>query len=152
VRRSNQLNPMRSMILLAVTWVAGTLLFAAERSPEPSPTTRTAALTQAAAEPVEGGASPTAPEPPPRAGGEADPSEASAEANEGVDEPATNVASEPTDPDEDAKASPDEGSKTSDSTQRARAADTQDTKGTPQRFVPSEQVRADFDVSFPIDI
>jgi len=25
-------------------------------------------------------------------------------------------------------------------------------KGSPQRFVPSEQVRADFDVSFPIDI
>lgn len=24
-------------------------------------------------------------------------------------------------------------------------------KSTPQRFVPSEQVRADFDVSFPID-
>lgn len=25
-------------------------------------------------------------------------------------------------------------------------------KGSPERFVPSEQVRADFDVSFPIDI
>jgi hypothetical protein len=24
--------------------------------------------------------------------------------------------------------------------------------GSPERFVPSEQVRADFDVSFPIDI
>jgi hypothetical protein len=27
-----------------------------------------------------------------------------------------------------------------------------DKKGSPERFVPSEQVRADFDVSFPIDI
>jgi hypothetical protein len=27
-----------------------------------------------------------------------------------------------------------------------------DDKSSPQRFVPSEQVRADFDVSFPIDI
>jgi len=27
-----------------------------------------------------------------------------------------------------------------------------DKNGTPQRFIPSEQVRADFDVSFPIDI
>ena len=27
-----------------------------------------------------------------------------------------------------------------------------DKKASPQRFVPSEQVRADFDVSFPIDI
>jgi hypothetical protein len=25
-------------------------------------------------------------------------------------------------------------------------------KGSPQRFIPSEQVRADFDVSFPVDI
>ena len=25
-------------------------------------------------------------------------------------------------------------------------------KGSPERFVPSEQVRADFDVSFPVDI
>lgn len=33
------------------------------------------------------------------------------------------------------------------------AATTADKKGSsPQRFVPSEQVRADFDVSFPIDI
>jgi hypothetical protein len=27
-----------------------------------------------------------------------------------------------------------------------------DQKQSPQRFIPSEQVRADFDVSFPIDI
>ena len=27
-----------------------------------------------------------------------------------------------------------------------------DGKASPQRFIPSEQVRADFDVSFPIDI
>jgi cytoskeletal protein RodZ len=27
-----------------------------------------------------------------------------------------------------------------------------DAKATPQRFVPSEQVRSDFDVSFPVDI
>jgi|HigsolmetaAR202D_1030399.scaffolds.fasta_scaffold01431_13 hypothetical protein len=27
-----------------------------------------------------------------------------------------------------------------------------DEKSSPQRFIPSEQVRADFDVSFPIDI
>ena len=31
-------------------------------------------------------------------------------------------------------------------------ASTADKAGTPQRFTPSEQVRADFDVSFPIDI
>jgi hypothetical protein len=32
------------------------------------------------------------------------------------------------------------------------AASAADKSGSPQRFVPSEQVRADFDVSFPIDI
>jgi hypothetical protein len=32
------------------------------------------------------------------------------------------------------------------------AAKSVDKAGTPQRFIPSEQVRADFDVSFPIDI
>ena len=29
---------------------------------------------------------------------------------------------------------------------------TKDDAGSPQRFTPSEQVRADFDVSFPVDI
>jgi hypothetical protein len=33
-----------------------------------------------------------------------------------------------------------------------RAASSADKAGSPQRFNPSEQVRADFDVSFPIDI
>jgi cytoskeletal protein RodZ len=27
-----------------------------------------------------------------------------------------------------------------------------ESSGTPQRFIPSEQVRSDFDVSFPVDI
>ena len=29
---------------------------------------------------------------------------------------------------------------------------TKDSAGTPQRFIPTEQVRSDFDVSFPVDI
>jgi hypothetical protein len=41
-------------------------------------------------------------------------------------------------------------------TESADAAATEkspaDAKASPQRFIPSEQVRADFDVSFPIDI
>lgn len=40
--------------------------------------------------------------------------------------------------------------------QPAAAADAKkpakDASGTPQRFIPSEQVRSDFDVSFPVDI
>lgn len=35
---------------------------------------------------------------------------------------------------------------------KKRAASAADKAGSPQRFNPSEQVRADFDVSFPIDI
>jgi hypothetical protein len=35
---------------------------------------------------------------------------------------------------------------------KAPAAANADKGSSPQRFVPSEQVRADFDVSFPIDI
>ena len=38
----------------------------------------------------------------------------------------------------------------SDEDAKAKASDAD--KASPQRFVPSEQVRADFDVSFPIDI
>lgn len=34
----------------------------------------------------------------------------------------------------------------------AKSPSAADKKSSPQRFVPSEQVRADFDVSFPIDI
>lgn len=34
----------------------------------------------------------------------------------------------------------------------ARPGAPRDTTGTPQRFEPSEKVRADFDVSFPVDI
>jgi hypothetical protein len=51
--------------------------------------------------------------------------------------------------DEDSK---DEAGEKADPKPKA-AATTADKKGSsPQRFVPSEQVRADFDVSFPIDI
>lgn len=36
--------------------------------------------------------------------------------------------------------------------ERKDGKDTAGKKASPQRFVPSEQVRADFDVSFPVDI
>lgn len=52
----------------------------------------------------------------------------------------------------DAKAA---DAKTADGKSEADAASKtgdKETKASPQRFVPSEQVRADFDVSFPIDI
>ncbi|MET0656869.1 MAG: hypothetical protein ABW110_01780 [Steroidobacteraceae bacterium] len=35
---------------------------------------------------------------------------------------------------------------------KAATKPTKDSAGTPQRFIPTEQVRSDFDVSFPVDI
>ena len=73
--------------------------------------------------------------------------------------PATETAAKPTDEsaapksDEDSKdEAKDPASEEVDPKPKA-AATAADKKGSsPQRFVPSEQVRADFDVSFPIDI
>lgn len=53
----------------------------------------------------------------------------------------------------DGKADPKADSKIDPKTAAATAAKPGETdKASPQRFIPSEQVRADFDVSFPIDI
>lgn len=73
--------------------------------------------------------------------------------------PATETAAKPTNEsaapksDEDSKdEAKDPASEQVDPKPKA-AATAADKKGSsPQRFVPSEQVRADFDVSFPIDI
>jgi hypothetical protein len=58
--------------------------------------------------------------------------------------------------DEDSKVKGPQGSTEQSSTEQAagkpKAAASGADKASPQRFVPSEQVRADFDVSFPIDI
>lgn len=146
MRRTNQLSPMRSLILLAVTWVAGTLLFAAERAPTTPTVTPTIALTQTPAEPAQAGASEATPESVPGRAAGADTSTVTEEVDADVDETAETVAAQS---DKEQAA---EESKAGETPQRATAADTQGTKGSPQRFVPSEQVRADFDVSFPIDI
>jgi hypothetical protein len=135
MRRSNQLNPMRMLVLLAVLWVAGTLLFAAESTPpaaKPRPAEATTVPAQAPA------AEPAARSPP--AGEQAaDAKDASAKAEAPGEEesPAEETASVPE-------------SKTEGGD--AKQASSADKGGTPRRFVPSEQVRADFDVSFPIDI
>jgi hypothetical protein len=46
------------------------------------------------------------------------------------------------------------GAKAADATDTtpSTAGDTAKKAASPQRFIPSEQVRADFDVSFPVDI
>lgn len=132
---------MRSLILLAVTWIAGTWLFAAERTPTPSSSSPPAALTQTPAEPAQAGTSDATPESAPSEATQTNASEDTLASDASADEPA-----------EPAAAQPSEEPKVDKSAEGASAADTKSAKGSPQRFVPSEQVRADFDVSFPIDI
>lgn len=142
VRQSNQLSPMRSLILLAVTWVAGTLLFAAEQTPSP---VATPAATQPQAPTEQQPAGTTASDatsPAPATGAtDSDADDESAEVAADSGSPAESVSAQ-----ENAEPSEQERAKS------ATAADTRGAKSSPQRFVPSEQVRADFDVSFPIDI
>lgn len=50
-------------------------------------------------------------------------------------------------------AAPDKGAATAQNGQNGKSSKTDaDRAASPQRFVPSEEVRADFDVSFPVDI
>lgn len=69
-------------------------------------------------------------------------------------EPAKPAAAESATPksDEDPKAKEDDPAADKAAAGKPKPAATAADKSSPQRFVPSEQVRADFDVSFPIDI
>jgi hypothetical protein len=68
--------------------------------------------------------------------------------------PAKPAAAESATPKSDEDPKVKEGDEAADKTAagKAKPAATAADKSSPQRFVPSEQVRADFDVSFPIDI
>jgi hypothetical protein len=147
------MKPMRMFVLLAVFWAAGSLLLAAESpstTPKPAATAKKAAdeppKTEPKAEPkAEQKAADESKTDTPqgkgsiaeqaeaalKAAAEADPGSASSEPPKGDSEDASQQAKDDTQ-------SPPTGSAG---------------KGpSPQRFVPTEQVRADFDVSFPIDI
>jgi hypothetical protein len=153
--------PIRIMIYLAVLGVTGSILFAAEsndakKATPASAATQSANDSKAAAKPGDaakaGDATPTDAKP-----ADAKASDAKAEADaktvgetkdaSAEGKPASTVtpatattATPPLKGDDEEKLPP-------------LATGSTDTKGpSPQRFVPSEQVRADFDVSFPIDI
>jgi hypothetical protein len=144
---------MRMLILLAVFWAAGSLLLAAESPSTPKP----AAAAQPAAEKPGAAEKPVAAEKP------------AAEAKKAAAEPSkTDTAQDKGSIAEQAEAAlkaaaeADPGGAPSE-TPKTEAAEAKDDaqvaptasagKGrSPQRFVPTEQVRADFDVSFPIDI
>ena len=150
---------MRMLVLLTVFWVAGSLLLAAE-SPSTS-TTKPAAAAKApeavkadAAKPDAAKTDATKTD-----GTQADTKAASKdgarESGSGSAKPsiaeqaeAALKAAYEADPKVESKPDPDAAK---DDTQMPPGGSAP--KGpSPQRFVPSEQVRADFDVSFPIDI
>jgi len=68
--------------------------------------------------------------------------------------PAKPVAAESATPkgDEDSKVKEEDDAQDKAAAGKPKPAASAADKASPQRFVPSEQVRADFDVSFPIDI
>ena len=165
------MNPqMRMLVLLAVFWVAGSLLLAAE-SPSTS-TTKPAATADKAPEAVKADAAkPDAAKPDAAKtdatktdavktdGTKADTKEASKdgakESGSGSAKPsiaeqaeAALKAAYEADPKVQSKPDPDAAKDDTQTPPNGSAP-----KGpSPQRFVPTEQVRADFDVSFPIDI
>src|SRR5690606_12961664 len=144
-RRRAQPNPMRLLVMLGVMWAAGSLLFAAESSPPARERAQQAAQTQQTQpQPEAQGqatATASAPAPASEAGAPAQPA-----ADDSQEAPEADAAPASTpDRDSEEQQGRDEAGATAkkDSTAAGRA---------PRRFVPSEQVRADFDVSFPIDI
>jgi len=66
--------------------------------------------------------------------------------------PAAEAATESTAPKADEDSQDQAGNKDGEAATAKPKASTADKAASPQRFVPTEQVRADFDVSFPIDI
>ncbi len=110
------------LIMLIVAGVSGSWLFAAETPPAPTP-----APAQTAEQP---------------ASDEIAKSDAEADAGDAKADEENNDPTAATDEDPTQKSAADKAGAGKDST----------TKASPQRFIPSEQVRPDFDVSFPVDI
>jgi hypothetical protein len=148
------MNPqMRMLILLAVFWAAGSLLLAAESpsTPKPVAAEKPAVAEKPATEKAGAAEKPAAEEK--KAAAEESKTDAAQDKGSIADqaEAALKAAAEA-----DPGGAPGETPKTEaadakDDTQAAPTASA--SKGrSPQRFVPTEQVRADFDVSFPIDI
>ena len=142
------MKPMRMLILLFVFWAAGSLLLAAE-SPSPSPpkpaATANKAESTAKTDTKEASKDKEATKDSDKQSGSGKPSIAEQA------EAALKAAYE-ADPSGDSKASTkSDEQEAKDDTQTPPTGSV--AKGpSPQRFVPTEQVRADFDVSFPIDI
>ncbi|MFO7303989.1 MAG: hypothetical protein C0P74_000605 [Gammaproteobacteria bacterium] len=136
-RRTVQPNPLRLLVMLAVLWATGTLLFAAE-SPAPAREAAQQAQRQAQSAPRSEGVTTAAAD----SATPAQPATGDSQQPRGSEAPSTPRS-------DGSSAAPSGRAAESGSTAKG---ETGAAVGTPQRFVPSEQVRADFDVSFPIDI
>lgn len=130
---------MRLLIMLAVMWAAGSWLFAAESSPP-------AREKPAAPAPAQAAAAPQAVAPAPAPGAEKTDKEVDGPAAQGEETVADDNASTEGDESKESKQNESKEAAT------AKTGSAADAGASPRRFVPSEQVRADFDVSFPIDI
>jgi hypothetical protein len=131
------MKPMRMLILLAVFWAAGSLLLAAETPPAPKPAST--AQTDAKTGDAKAGAK--------EEGKQEESTDGSKPSISEQAEAALKVAAEA----DGSAAKEPPGGEGKDDTQ-APPNGSAGKGSSPQRFVPSEQVRADFDVSFPIDI
>jgi hypothetical protein len=148
------MNPqMRMLILLAVFWAAGSLLLAAESpsTPKPAAAEKPAVVDKPAAEKAGATAKPAAEDK--KVAADASKTDTTQDKGSIAEqaEAALKAAAEA-----DAGGAPSETPKTeaAEAKDDAQVAPTASAgRGpSPQRFVPTEQVRADFDVSFPIDI
>jgi hypothetical protein len=150
--------PLRMLILLAVFWAAGSYLLAAESTSTPTPTPAKPAATQTTEQAKAGDAKaddaktsdPKGSGAKAGAQGQAAKDSKDAKEQRSIAEQADAALKAAAEADGSAKAPP----KTDD---QSAVDESQPPPGagkgpSPQRFVPSEQVRADFDVSFPIDI
>ena len=157
------MNPMRMLILLAVFWVAGSLLLAAESPQTPQPATQ-GTNTGTNASPTTTTPSSGDAKAPGTKASEAKTSDTKAtDAKGGTQDQAAKDPKEQRSIAEQAEAALKAAAEADGSAAKPKAEDksavdeSQPPPGagkgpSPQRFVPSEQVRADFDVSFPIDI
>lgn len=156
--------PMRMLILLAVFGTAGSLLLAAE-SPSTSAPKPAATANKAESGTQSGTQSATQSTTPSTAKTDTKEATKDKEASKDGDKKSGSGSDKPSiaeqaeaalkaayeaDPGSTSKAPP-QGDEAKDDTQTPPTGSV--AKGpSPQRFVPTEQVRADFDVSFPIDI
>lgn len=143
--------PMRMLILLAVFGTAGSLLLAAESPSTPKPAAaakpaaeKAGAAPKPAAEEKKAAAEESKTETAQGKGSIAEQAEAALKAAAEAD-PGSAPTEPPKSDDEDADP------QAKNDTQRPPTGSA-GRGSSPQRFVPTEQVRADFDVSFPIDI